>query len=293
MEEKLLVTMEKGAHCSSWNYSGQRMAVGSTDGTLSIYDSDDPTSTSFSCTSQWKAHVGVICKIVWVPPEYGDGIACISGDGTLSVWEEVEEGTQPLTWKLCKLFEFQEIQALDLQFGNYLMGLKLVVAFADGHVKIYELQDPLELKRWQLQAEFQNVMDFLARSGKPSCVSASIAWNPQKPQSQRAAFVLGFNSDLPQFNSSKIWEFDETHQRWQPVAELALPGDEGDQVHALAWAPNIGRPYEVVAVATCKGIAIWHVGLNADVDGRLSLKKVALLSGHDGEVWMISYYPFH
>lgn len=44
------------------------------------------------------------------------------------------------------------------------------------------------------------------------------------------------------------------------------------------------RPYEVIAVATCKGIAIWHVGLSPESDGRLSTEKVALLSGHDGEV---------
>lgn len=31
-------------------------------------------------------------KIVWVPPEYGDAVACISADGIMSLWEEVAEG---------------------------------------------------------------------------------------------------------------------------------------------------------------------------------------------------------
>lgn len=39
----------------------------------------------------------------------------------------------------------------------------------------------------------------------------------------------------------QVWEFDQDHQRWLPVAELALPGDKGDQVYSVAWAPNIGR----------------------------------------------------
>lgn len=30
--------------------------------------------------------------MVWVPPVYGDAVACISDDGTLSLWEEVVEG---------------------------------------------------------------------------------------------------------------------------------------------------------------------------------------------------------
>ena len=33
-----------------------------------------------------------IVKVVWVPPEYGDAVACICKDGTLSLWEEVVEG---------------------------------------------------------------------------------------------------------------------------------------------------------------------------------------------------------
>eukprot|EP00262_Sarcandra_glabra_P015008 TRINITY_DN4540_c0_g1_i1.p1 TRINITY_DN4540_c0_g1~~TRINITY_DN4540_c0_g1_i1.p1 ORF type:complete len:326 (-),score=65.09 TRINITY_DN4540_c0_g1_i1:304-1281(-) len=283
--EKTLVTLEKGAVCCSWNYSGQRLASGSSDGTLAIYDPlEPPSSPSFTCTYKWRAREGSIAKVIWAPPEYGDAVACICVDGTLSLWEELEGDAQPLIWKLCKLFESNAAQALDLQFGISSTSLKLVAAFSDGHMKVYELLDPLELNKWQLQAEFQNVIDSASRFGKPSCLSASIAWNPRRGESQQSSFVLGFNSDLTQFNSSKIWEFDEAHQRWLPVAELALPGDKGDPVHAVAWAPNIGRLYEVVAVATSKGIAIWHLGLTPDVDGRLSVEKVALLSGHDGEV---------
>lgn len=35
-----------------------------------------------------------IVKVVWVPPEYGGGVACICADGTLSLWEEVAEDIQ-------------------------------------------------------------------------------------------------------------------------------------------------------------------------------------------------------
>lgn len=58
------------------------------------------------------------------------------------------------------------------------------------------------------------------------------------------------------------------------------------------------RPYEVIAVATVKGIAIWHLGLNPGMDGRLSTERVALLSGHNGEVslqkiFLSSHSPFY
>ena len=40
----------------------------------------------------------------------------------------------------------------------------------------------------------------------------------------------------------------------------------------------------MIAVATCKGIVIWHIGVTPESDGRLPMDKVAFLSGHDGEV---------
>ncbi|XP_010266462.1 PREDICTED: protein SEH1-like isoform X1 [Nelumbo nucifera] len=287
--EKSLVTLDKGTCCSSWNYCCQRLATGSSDGILAIFDSPDPDSSTFTCTSRCKAHETSITKVTWIPPEYGDAVACICLDGKLSLWEEIEEGPHPLKWKVCKHFESNAARVLDLQFGMSQTSLKMVVAYSDGQVKIYELLDPLELKKWQLQAEIQNVIDPVTIFGKPSSSSASISWNPQRGESHQLSFVLGFNSDLPQFNSSKVWEFDEAHQRWLPVAELALPEDKGDQVYVVAWAPNIGRPYEMVAVATSKGIVLWHLGLNPDADGRLPVEKVALLSGHEGEVWQMEW----
>lgn len=167
--------------------------------------------------------------------------------------------------------------------------MKLITAYSDGHVKVYELLDPLELKNWQLQAEFQNVTDSVSKYGKPTCLSASISWNPQRNENQPASFVLGFNSDTPPLNSTKVWEFDQDHQRWLPVAELALPDDKGDQVYSVAWAPNIGRPFEVIAVATHKRISIWHMSLNPDSEGRLSVERVVSLSGHSGEVWQMEW----
>ena len=53
------------------------------------------------------------------------------------------------------------------------------------------------------------------------------------------------------------------------------------------------RPYEVIAVATNKGIALWHLGLNPDTDGRLSVEQVSLLSGHGGEVVILMMPSFH
>ncbi|XP_009613245.2 protein SEH1 [Nicotiana tomentosiformis] len=287
--DKTIINLDKGTTCTAWNFSGQRLAAGSTDGNLSIFDSTDPASSVFTCSSKFKVHESSIVKIIWAPPEYGDAVACICADGSLLLWEEVVEDSELLQWKLCKCFDRISSQVLDVQFGVSKTSLKLVAAYSDGQVKVFELLDPFELKNWQLQAEFQNVIESVSKFGNVSCRSASIAWNPLKGEIQQSSFVLGFNSDMPHMNSSKVWEFDQDHQRWLPVAELALPADKGDPVSTVAWAPNIGRPYELIAVSTSKEIAIWHVGSNPDPNGRLSVEKVATLSTHDSEVWQMEW----
>lgn len=55
------------------------------------------------------------------------------------------------------------------------------------------------------QAEFQNVIESVSTFGKASCISASISWNPHRGESQDSSFILGYNSDTPQLNSSKVY----------------------------------------------------------------------------------------
>ncbi|XWS50070.1 hypothetical protein CRYUN_Cryun12cG0056700 [Craigia yunnanensis] len=148
--EKPVATLDRGTTCSAWNYCGERLAAGSVDGFLSILDSRDPSSSSFGCSSKFKVHEAGIAKVAWIPPEYGDAVACISEDGILSIWEEIVEGTQPLQWKHCKSFKTTS-KVLDVQFGVNQTSLKMVAASSDGFVKVFELLDPLELKNWQLQ----------------------------------------------------------------------------------------------------------------------------------------------
>ncbi|XP_028115505.1 protein SEH1-like [Camellia sinensis] len=147
-------------------------------------------------------HEVSIVKVVWVPPEYGDGVACICADGTLSLWEEVAEDTKPLQWKLCKDFETSSNQVLDMQFGVSFTSLKLVAAYSNGHVKVYELLDPLEPKNWQLQSFRMLLIPSPNLERLHACLHVS--WTPQRGESQQLSFVLGFNSNVVQLNSAKV-----------------------------------------------------------------------------------------
>lgn len=155
MATKSMATLDSGTTCSSWNYSGHRLAGGSVDGTLSVYDSPVPSSySSFTRSSKVRVSESSLVKIVWLPSEYGDAVACVCEDGSLSIWEEVSEGkpyyscwvfqllgweinlcllwltdTHALEWKLCKSLMNKSSQVLDVQFGVSRKSLKMVKSF--------------------------------------------------------------------------------------------------------------------------------------------------------------------
>ncbi|KAM2554562.1 hypothetical protein TB2_018670 [Malus domestica] len=178
------------------------------------------------CYESGMCDMDKIVKIAWVPQKLGDAVACVCADGTLSLWEEVAEDAQPLQWKLCTSFNSGSAQLLDTQYGVSPVGLKMVTAYSDARVKLYELMNPLELKNWQLQAEFQSVIDSVSTVGHAICIIYLGIHKGKK--SQESIFVLGFNLKTPQLNSTEVWEFDQAHQRWLPVVELASPGDNSD-----------------------------------------------------------------
>lgn len=291
----MLMAMEMAkleAHISytCWNYSGERMAAAAADGTIQIWDTTDTGSRDLRLTSQWKAQDdGPISNLAWGPPDYGDFVASCSANGSISLWEEVAEGNGPNTWRLCSCLEDVHAAVLDLQFGNPPTGLKLVGAFADGYVRIYETLDILHLKHWQLQAEFQNVKNMTEKIQGCAFNAASVSWRGPINTIQQPAFVLGYNSSSASFNVAKIWEFEQSRQRWFCVAELKEADEESEPINHVSWAPNIGRSFEMIAVASGSSISIWHVKFLQSLHEGISVKRVARLTGFEKEVWQVEW----
>ncbi|GMP48157.1 hypothetical protein CsSME_00015609 [Camellia sinensis var. sinensis] len=132
-----------------------------------------------------------------------------------------------------------------MQFGVSVTSLKLAAAYSNNHMKVYELLDPLELKNWQLQAEFHNVIDSVSKFGKAACLSASISWTPQRGESQELSFVLGFNLNVMQLNSAKVPQIgpfeEETVQLQCPVPEPQSPANSKIRVRFQFWKPHLWK----------------------------------------------------
>ncbi|BBN12053.1 nucleoporin SEH1 [Marchantia polymorpha subsp. ruderalis] len=279
-----LMTLEAGVEHTCWNASGVKMAAGMSDGSIQIYEPDKGASSDFLCTSKWKAHEGAVVKLVWGPQEYGDLLACCSRDGTMSVWEEIEDKDKEDVWSLCHRFTDIGVPVLDIAFGNCVSGLKLVAAGGDGHLRVYEASNVLELKNWQLQAEFANVTDVVEKLETVSCTAASISWRPAADAIQQPVFVVGFQTNSPQHSIAKVWEFGEAHQRWHLVAELTSPDHDYGRINHVSWAPNIGRPYELIAISSSISVSIWSMEIPSIAGRRPAVQLLGYFTDHEGGV---------
>jgi hypothetical protein len=142
-----------------------------------------------------------------------------------------------------------------------------------------------------VQAEFSSVPALKEGTGKVSCTGASISWRPPVDSIQRPVFVLGYCSSSQQVGPAKVWEFAEAYQRWQLLTELAEPNEKLEPVHHVSWAPNVGRPYELIAVSSGRAVSIWRLEFSSDSQGRISVSRVAHLQDHNSEV-CVAYKSF-
>lgn len=280
--DSMLVLPPAASH-TAWNSTG-RLAVALHNGTLQLWD--PPYA---SPTTQWQAHFAPILKVVWAPPEFGFVLATCTADGCVSLWEELCSKDAGNKWTLVCQLQDKQTPVLDLEFGNCLSGLKIVTAGADGYIKIYETASSLELRKWQLQAEFPNVANLKEGTGRITCTSASISWRPPVNSAQRPVFALGYCTSSQHFSTTKVWEFTEAYQRWQMIAELRESHEKPEPVHHISWAPNVGRPFELIAVASGKSVSIWRLEFPLDSQGRLVLTRSARLTEHNGEVFHMDW----
>ncbi|URD87295.1 WD domain, G-beta repeat [Musa troglodytarum] len=149
---------------------------------------------------------------------------------------------------------------------NY-CGLRLAVGFVDGSISIHDSLDsgssssasPSSSSKWKAHAgsvlnvvwappECGDAIACICNDGTFSLWEETgedtehPTWKLCKlfEDSSSPVLDLQFGADFQNVLDSvsrfgKIWEFDEAHQRWIPVAELALPGDDGDMVWQLEW----------------------------------------------------------
>lgn len=272
-------------HDVAYDFYGQRMATCSSDQYVKVWDQNNDGKWILS--SSWKAHSGSVWKVTWAHPEFGQVLATCSFDRTAAVWEEIvgenpgpgERGTR--YWVRRTNLVDSRTSVTDVKFGPKTQGLILATCSADGIIRIYEAPDVMNLSQWTLQHEVQC---------KPSC--SCLSWNPSFSKAHPPMLAVGCDDTNPATGGKIfIYEFSENSRRWTKIETI---NSITEPVHDLAFSPNLGRSYHVLAVAT-KDVRILNltpVNDNNSIQSgitKLDIQTAAQFEDHQSTVWRVCW----
>ncbi|KAJ3306228.1 epoxide hydrolase, soluble (sEH) [Kappamyces sp. JEL0829] len=279
-------------HCLAYNYYGNRIATCSSDQKVKVFDRAEAKS-SWTCDDSWKAHDSSVLKVTWSHPEFGQLLATCSFDRTIRIWEEVE--SEPLMsgrrWQERAKLGHARGTIQDIEFAPNHLGLKLACCAADGILRIYEAMDPMNVSSWALTDDFE-----ISAAGREPEGQFCLSWCPSRLLPPM--LVVGCGKE----HSAKIFRLDGQNH-WLPFEILP---NHGGIVRDVAWAPNMGRSYQLIATACSDGnVRIFHLtpipaqmAKPAAPVGRLTAHRkknlftvelVGEFSHHQSEVWRVEW----
>lgn len=135
----------------------------------------------------------------------------------------------------------------------------------------------MNLSVWGLQDDL-NVGGEGGGLGGGGVQAAALAWNPSPFDPPMIAVAVG--------GTVRIWEQERTGNKWRSVG--GWEGEAGGgEVNDVAWAPNMGRSYHLIATAGKDGtvrVYTWRWEEKGWVHA-----CVGILKGHGAQVWRVSW----
>uniref|UniRef100_A0A1I8PTX8 Nucleoporin SEH1 n=1 Tax=Stomoxys calcitrans TaxID=35570 RepID=A0A1I8PTX8_STOCA len=277
--EPIIVDHKDVIHDVVFDYYGRRMATCSSDQTVKIWDENE--QGKWSVTSSWKAHSGSIWRVSWAHPEFGQVLATCSFDRTASVWEEVlgEKAAATMTparrWVKRTILVDSRTSVTDVEFAPKYLGLLLATASADGVIRIYEAPDIMNLSQWSVQHEITNKLPL-------SCLS----WNTSMYMMSSQLLAAGSDETATATGKVFIFAYSENARKCIKVDTI---NDITDPVTDLAFAPNAGRSFHMLAVAS-KDLYIVNIRGSSDASGAMKLDiQTVKHTDHNCPVWRVCW----
>ena len=150
---------------------------------------------------------------------------------------------------------------------------------------MYVASSLLAADAWELESEMV--------AGASGRGATAVAWRPH------AAGEAG--ADLPPMlavgtagDGACVWVYRGQLGTWARAASLCGggPGGEGGAaelpVSAIHWAPRLGRPHELIAVASGSEVALWSLAGPADAPTATCSATLP----HDGSAWRVEFDSF-
>ncbi|KAI9327184.1 WD40-repeat-containing domain protein [Zopfochytrium polystomum] len=275
-------------HDVAYDFYGKRLVTCSSDQKLKVWDFNEESS-AWTLSDAWRGHDGSILRVSWAHPEFGNFFASCSFDWTVKIWEEqeLEQRKSGRRWKERAVLKPRKAAVQAVEFAPNHLGIKLATFSADGCVRIFEAMDPSNISQWQEMGGFDVTPN--GRESDRFCLS----WCPSRFQPEM--IVVGCGKE----NCARIYLHDSNN--WTAIENL---DSHQDTVTDVAWAPNMGRSYQLIATASKDGrVRIFKL---VDEDrpnlftsssvmgtprklGRLKAQPVASFADHGAEVWRVDW----
>ncbi|XP_018618564.1 nucleoporin SEH1-like isoform X1 [Scleropages formosus] len=271
-------------HDVSFDFHGRRMATSSSDQSVKVWDKSE--DGEWHCTASWKTHSGSVWRVTWAHPEFGQVLASCSFDRTAAIWEELvgesnDKQRGQRHWVKRTTLVDSRTSVTDVKFAPKHMGLVVTTCSADGVVRIYEAPDVMNLSQWSLQHEI---------SCKLSC--SCISWNPSSSRAHPPMIAVGSDDSSTTYSGKvQIYEYNENTRKYAKAETLTTVTDP---VHDVSFAPNLGRSFHVLAVAS-KDVRIFKLIPLSRKESiptgptRFEVQVVAQFDSHNSQVWRVSW----
>lgn len=266
-------------HDLAYDYYGARLATCSSGPTIKVWTQDSDGTWVLGSRIE-STHKAGVSRLAWAHPEFGSVLASCSTDRVVHIYEEsMDPATNKPRWKNPGHLVDSRLEVTDIDFAPRQHGLKLATASLDGHVRLYESNDVMNLGAWPLVEDI-----------KAGAECQSLSWNPSPFDPPMMAVGVG--------NAVQIYEYAESVQQWVKLTMTMKVGDQTSQVtelphdgpvHDVEWAPDMGRQFHWIATASKGevGVRVFKLKFNR-ADGTCAVEEKCL-SKHTKEVWRVSW----
>jgi len=285
-------------HDISYDHYGRRLATCSGDRFIRVWDLN--SQGEWTSHTEWQAHRGTVNRLSWAHPEYGQLLASCGSDQAVIIWEEREMAQQPQQqqeappttathWVLKAQLTDARKSVTCVQFAPRHLGLKIATGSADGFLRIYEAIDVMNLIHWPMNGS----MDVLGDSTNDESAMDSLtgllgvtalAWC--QGRFEPPTLVVGTGR-----GDVSVVRFSDSSRAWQTLVKLPI---HHRGVLDLAWAPNVGRSYHLIASAgKDRSLRVnrlnRHLSSKSSVANSLDLESSQVLGDGMTEVWRCAW----
>lgn len=116
----------------------------------------------------------------------------------------------------------------------------------------------LAAESWELQNHFRTGSSSSSGASAGGAATA-LSWRPHAPGLPPLLLVGTAQA------GAQVWAYQQQLMRWEQAAALGSLADYGGRpVGDVAWAPTLGRPYDIAAVAAGPTVLLWKLTGAAD-----------------------------